>query len=82
MLATLDGPSYLERVAPTSPAGMAKTKKAIKHSFEKQIAGNGFSLVEILCTCPTHWRLSPVECLNWVDENMTPVFPPGVFVDK
>lgn len=82
MLATLDGPSYLERVAPTSPAGMAKTKKAIKHSFEKQIAGKGFSMVEILCTCPTHWRLSPFDCLKWVDENMTPVFPPGVFVDK
>lgn len=82
MLATLDGPSYLERVAPTSPAGMAKTKKAIKHSFENQIACKGFSMVEILCTCPTHWRLSPVECLKWVDEEMTPVFPPGIFVDR
>ena len=82
MLATLEGPSYLERVAPTTPAGMAKTKKAIKHSFENQIACKGFSMVEILCTCPTHWRLSPVECLSWVDENMTPVFPPGVFVDR
>lgn len=82
MLATLDGPSYLERVAPTSPAGMAKTKKAIKHSFENQIACKGFSLVEVLCTCPTHWRLSPVDSLKWVDENMTPVFPPGVFVDR
>lgn len=82
MLATLDGPSYLERVAPTSPAGIAKAKKAIRHSFEQQLAGKGFSLVEILCTCPTHWRLSPVDCLKWVDENMTPVFPPGVFANK
>lgn len=82
MLATLDGPSYIERVAPTSPAGMAKTKKAIKHAFENQIAGKGFSLVEVLCNCPTHLRLSPVDSLKWVEENMVPAYPLGVFVDK
>lgn len=82
MLATLDGPSYLARVAPTSPAGIVKTKNAIKHAFENQIAGKGFSMVEILCNCPTQWKMTPIESLKWIDENMTPVFPPGVFVDK
>lgn len=82
MLATLDGPSYLERVAPTSPAGITKTKKAIKHAFENQLAGKGFSLVEVLCTCPTHWRLSAFDCLQWVEDNMVPVYKPGVLVDK
>jgi len=82
MLATLDGPSYIERVAPTSPASIAKTKKAIKHAFENQLAGKSFSLVEVLCTCPTHWKISAIDSLKWVEENMTPVYPPGVFVDR
>jgi len=82
MLATLDGPSYLARVSPTSPAGLAKTKKAIRHAFDNQIAGKGFSLVEVLSNCPTHWRMSPIDSLKWIDENMTKVFPLGVFVDK
>lgn len=82
MLATLDGPSYIERVCPTSPAGIVKAKKAIKHSFENQIQGKGFSLVEVLCNCPTHWKMSPIESFKWIDENMTKTFPPGVFMDK
>ena len=82
MLATLDGPSYIERVAPTSAAGLVKTKKAIKRSFENQIAGKGFALVEILCNCPTQWRMTPIDSLKWIDENMVPIYPLGVFVDK
>jgi 2-oxoglutarate ferredoxin oxidoreductase subunit beta len=82
MLATLDGPSYIERVAPTSPAGLAKTKKAIKKAFQNQIEGKGFSLVEVLCNCPTQWKMTPIESFRWIDENMAKVFPPGVFVDK
>jgi len=82
MLATLDGPSYIERVAPTSPAGLVKTKKAIRHAFDNQLAGKGFSLVEILSNCPTQLRLSPVDSLKWVEENMVATYPPGVFVDK
>ena len=82
MLATLDGPSYLARVAPTSAAGLVKTKKAIKHAFENQIAGKGFSLVEVLSNCPTQWKMTPIDSLKWIDEHMTPVYPPGVFVDK
>jgi 2-oxoglutarate ferredoxin oxidoreductase subunit beta len=82
MLATLDGPSYIERVAPTSPAGLNRTKKAIKRAFQNQIEGKGFSLVEILSSCPTQWKLSPIDSLRWIDENMVKAFPPGVFVDK
>lgn len=82
MLATLDGPSYIERVAPTSPAGLVKLKKAIKHSFKNQIDGKGFSLVEVLTNCPQQWRMSPIDSLKWIDENMTKAFPPGVFVNR
>ncbi len=82
MLATLDGPSYIERVAMTSPAGVAKAKKAIKKSFQNQIDGKSFSLVELLCNCPTQWKMSPIESLRWIDENTAKAFPPGVFVDR
>ncbi|MCE5322768.1 thiamine pyrophosphate-dependent enzyme [bacterium] len=82
MLATLDGPSYIERVAPTSPAGMSKTKKAIKHAFQNQIDGKGFSLVEVLSNCPTNWRMTPIDSFKWIDEKMSEFFPVGVFVDR
>ena len=82
LLATLDGPSYIERVAPTSPAGLAKTKKAIKRAFENQIEGKGFALVEVLSNCPQQWKMTPIDSLKWIDEKTTKVFPPGVYVDR
>jgi 2-oxoglutarate ferredoxin oxidoreductase subunit beta len=82
LLATLDGPSYIERVAPTNPAGFNKAKRAIKKAFQKQLEGRGFALVEILSNCPTQWKMSPIESLKWVEEHMTKTFPPGVFVDR
>lgn len=82
MLATLDGPSYIERVAPTNPAGLVKTKSAIKKAFKKQIEGKGFSLVEVLSNCPQQWKMTPIDSLKWIEEKMTAVFPLGVFVDK
>lgn len=82
MLATLDGPAYIERVAPTSPAGLAKTKKALKKAFQNQIDKKGFSLVEVLSNCPTQWRMTPIETYKWIDEKMSEVFPIGVFVDR
>lgn len=82
MLATLDGPVYIERVVPTSPAGLVKTKKAIKKAFQNQIDGKGFSFVEVLSNCPVQWEMKPVDTLKRIDEEMTKVFPPGVFVDR
>ncbi len=82
MLATLDGPSYIERVAPTSPAGLVKTKKAIKKAFQNQIDGKRFSMVEILSNCPQQWRMSPIDSFKFIEDEMSKVFPPGVFVDR
>lgn len=82
MLQTLEGPSYIERVAVNSVKNIRAAKKAIKKAFEYQIAGKGFSLVEVLSTCPTNWGLSPVEALKWLEENMMPVYPLGVYKDK
>lgn len=82
LLATLDGPAYIERVTPTSPAGLNKTKAAIKKAFQYQIDGRGFSLVEVLSNCPQQWKMSPIETLRRIDEEVTKVFPLGVFVDR
>ena len=79
MLATLEGPAYIERVTVTTPAHIRKAKKAIRKAFEAQIEGKGFSMIEVLSTCPTNWGLSPVEALRWLEENMIPYYPLGVY---
>jgi 2-oxoglutarate/2-oxoacid ferredoxin oxidoreductase subunit beta len=81
MLAMLDGVAYIERVAVNSPANIRRTKKAIAKAFEMQLENRGFSMVEILSPCPTNWKMSPVQSWKWVDEEMTKVFPLGVFKD-
>ncbi len=78
MLATLDGPAYIARVSVHNVKEIMNAKKAIKKAFEYQLAGKGFSLVEVLSTCPTNWGLSPAEALKWLEENMIPQYPLGV----
>lgn len=78
MLATIDGAVYIARVSVHSPQEVAKAKKAIKTAFELQIAGAGFTLVEVLSTCPTNWGLTPVASLQWLVDKMIPVYPLGV----
>ena len=80
LLSSLGGVAYLARVSLHSPAQVAKAKLAIKKAFEIQIAGLGFSLVEILSPCPTNWGLSPVEAMLWLKENMLPFYPLGEFI--
>ncbi|HBC94847.1 MAG TPA: 2-oxoglutarate oxidoreductase, partial [Pelotomaculum sp.] len=72
MLAPLEGSAYLARVAVHSPKSIIQAKKVIKKSFEVQMAGLGFSLVEVLSTCPTNWGLSPLEAVKWLENNMIP----------
>ncbi len=79
MLATLDGAAYIERVSVHDVPHIAKAKKAIRTAFETQKNKLGFSMVEILSTCPTNWGLNPQESLDWVNDNMVPIFPLGVF---
>ena len=81
MLATLDGPSYIARCALSDTANVNKAKRAIKKAFENQIAGKGFSMVELLSSCPTNWGMSPAQAVDFVKEEMTKVFPLGVFKD-
>lgn len=82
LLASLPGVGYLEREAVGSPAGIRKTKKALKKSFLFQKEKGRFSLVEILSPCPTAWRLLPLEALQWLEEEMVPNYPLGVIKDE
>lgn len=79
MLATLDGPAFIARVAVNTPANMNKAKAAIKKAFELQLAGKGFCLVEVLSICPTNWGKTPLESVKWLEENMLPYYPLGVY---
>ena len=81
MLATLDGPSYIERVTVDTIPHIKAAKAAIKKSFEMQLAGKGFSLVEVVSTCPTNWGMSPIEAFEWMRENMLKQYPLGVYKD-
>ena len=82
MLSQVEGASYLERVAVNNVKNIKKAKQAIKHAFQNQIEGKGFSLIEVLSTCPTNWGLSPKESLKWLEENMEKNYPLGVYKDK
>ncbi len=82
MLSQLEGPEYLERVTVNNVKNIKNAKKAIKKAFENQINGKGFSLVEVVSTCPTNWGMTPQKALEWVDENMLPYYPLGVYKDR
>jgi 2-oxoglutarate ferredoxin oxidoreductase subunit beta len=81
MLATLDGPAYISRTAVHNVPNILKTKRAIKKAVEYQMAGKGFTMVEILSTCPTNWGLTPQESMQKVEKTMIPYFPLGDFKD-
>lgn len=82
MLSQVDGTTYLERVAVNNVKNVKNAKKAIKKAFQNQIDGKGFSLVEVVSTCPTNWGLTPEKALTWLEENMLPYYPLGVYKDK
>ena len=82
MLSTLEGPAYLERVAVNNVKNIKAAKRAIKKAFENQVNGRGFSLVEVLSTCPTNWGMTPEKSMKWLEENMMPYYPLGVYKDK
>ena len=82
MLSELEGPEYLARVTVNNVKNVNNAKKAIKKAFQNQIEGKGFSLVEVLSTCPTNWGMTPQKALQWIDEKMIPYYPLGVYKDR
>ncbi len=82
MLSQVDGAAYLERVAVNNVKNIKAAKAAIKKAFQNQIDGKGFSLIEVLSTCPTNWGMTPTGAIKWLEENMMPYYPLGVYKDK
>jgi len=82
ILNQLGAPVYLERTSCDSPANVLKTKKAIEKAFKNQIDGKGFSMVEIMSSCPTNWGMTPLESVAYMREQTLKEFPLGVFRDK
>jgi 2-oxoglutarate ferredoxin oxidoreductase subunit beta len=82
MLATLDGPVYIERVSVDNPKNVLAAKKAIQKAFRNQIEGAGFSLVEVLSMCPTDWGMTPLQAVDWIRDHMMKYYPLGVYKDK
>ena len=82
LLAELPGVCYSERVTVNTPARINQCKRALKKAFELQLEGKGMSFVEVLSPCPTGWSMSPVKSLEWIDEEMTKIYPLGVLKDE
>ena len=81
MLSTLNGPAYIERVSVHDVPHIKKAKAAIKKAFQLQMEGRGFTLVEVLSTCPTNWGKTPKEAFEWLKSDMLPTYPLGVYKD-
>ena len=77
LIGTLAGAAYVTRQAVLDVPTIRRTKRAIKRAFQVQLAGLGFSMVEVLSTCPPNWHLGPVEALAWAREHMVAAFPLG-----
>lgn len=82
MLSVLDGPAYIERVSVHDMKHIRQAKKAIKKAFDNQVQKKGFSMIEVLSTCPTNWGLTPIESLDWLKENMLPYYPLGIYKEE
>ncbi|MCL5959387.1 MAG: thiamine pyrophosphate-dependent enzyme [Chloroflexi bacterium] len=79
LLASQDGPAYIARAAVNTTGNVHRAKSAIKKAFRVQQARLGFSLVEVLSSCPVNWGLSPAEALGWITDHMIPFYPLGEF---
>jgi 2-oxoglutarate ferredoxin oxidoreductase subunit beta len=82
MLSKLDGPEFIARVAVNNVKNVKTAAKAIKKGFQNQIDKKGFSLIEVVSSCPTNWGMTPEKALQWVEDNMIPYYPLGVYKDR
>jgi 2-oxoglutarate/2-oxoacid ferredoxin oxidoreductase subunit beta len=82
LVAQLPGTAYVERVAVNTPARVRKAKKALTKAFKSQELKKGTSFIEIVSNCPSNWKMTPVESNKWLDENMLPYYPLGLYKDE
>ncbi|NQT33180.1 MAG: 2-oxoglutarate oxidoreductase, partial [Candidatus Omnitrophica bacterium] len=78
MMAVLPGVTYLERTSVSGPKEINKTKNAIKKSFQTQLDGKGFSIVEVLSPCPTYWGMNPLESMEHIEKDVVKEYPLGI----
>ena len=81
ILSNLPAPAYIARFALNSPKGVSDARKGIKKAFELQMAGKGFTFVELLTNCPTNWGMTPLASLEYMNTNTIPYFVPGIYRD-
>jgi 2-oxoglutarate ferredoxin oxidoreductase subunit beta len=77
LVAGLPGAAYVTRCSVYDILTIKKAKKAIRKAFRTQMTGAGFSLVEFLSSCPTNWKMTPRQALDWIKQNMVPYYPLG-----
>ncbi len=77
MISQLDGATYISRQSVHTPANVRKCKRAIRTAFENSMSGGGFSMVEIVSTCSSGWKMTPVKANEWLNDNMLPYYPLG-----
>jgi 2-oxoglutarate/2-oxoacid ferredoxin oxidoreductase subunit beta len=77
----IESAAYVERVSLHDIPNVRKAKKAIKKAFTYQMENKGFTLIEVISTCPVNWGIKPKDALNWAKENMIPIYPLGVYKD-
>ncbi len=82
LLATLEAPVYIERVALTDAKHIAQTRRAVRKALQVQAEGKGFSLVEVLSACPSGWKMAPTQAVRWIEEQLMNCFPLGVYRDR
>ncbi len=82
LLAQLEGTCYVTRQSVHTPASVKKSKKAVRKAFENSMLGKGTSIVEIVSTCNSGWKMTPVESNKWMEENMFPIYPLGDLKDR
>jgi 2-oxoglutarate ferredoxin oxidoreductase subunit beta len=82
LISTLESPYFVVRTALNNPAGVRHTRRTLLKAFQYQMAGKGFTFVEILSTCPTHWHLDPKKSMDYIGEVLTRVFPLKTFRDR
>jgi 2-oxoglutarate ferredoxin oxidoreductase subunit beta len=79
LLCTLRTPAFIARASAHNPLAVVDAKDMLRRAFRYQLEGTCFSLVEILSTCPTNWGIPPAEATEWLENNMMPYYPLGVF---
>ena len=82
LLSSIEGVSFIQRASVDSYKNLSVAKKAVEKAFRYQMEGQGFSFVEILSPCPTDWGMTPKKALEWIRDELMPVFPLGVIKDR